>query len=396
MNLLKITGISLGLALLLSACDGKSPAPQTPPTAVVANRVQLEVIQPSQEFVGRTEASEDVSINSRVEGLLLSRNFTEGSDVKQGDILFKIDPKKYQQHVAQQSSLLKQREAAYSLAERNYRRGEQLVKSGAISRVDYDKLFTRRLEAKNQLEETQSTLEEAQLNLSYTEITAPISGRIGKALVSEGDLVTPERKLATLVQLDPIRVTFQISEAKLNETQQLTETQLASTPDFTKLDVRLRFSNEKYYDQTGHIDFFDNRVDAATGTLSLRASFANPNNTLLPGQFVKVQIATAVDKQAVLVPQQAVQEDQEGRFVMVVGADGTIEKRLLKLGHRYGVKWEVKSGLKAGESVVVEGLQRIRPGAKVKASYQDILPFEHKDKGGDGAKKPAQSEGAPL
>jgi len=151
----------------------------------------------------------------------------------------------------------------------------------------------------------------------------------------------------------------------------------ASAPKATELDVRLRFSSGDYYREIGRIDFIDNRVDSTTGTFSLRASFSNKESSLFPGQYVKVEVASAIAKEAMLVPQQAVQEDQEGRFVMVVNEKNIIEKRLLRLGERYGIRWEVKDGLKNNESIVVEGLQRIRPGLEVKVSYENIVPFSH-------------------
>lgn len=375
MKALHISLAVLGLAALLAGCDSApEAAPQVLPS-VIATRVMTEQVLPTQEFVGRTEASKDVFINSQVSGLLLARKFREGSQVNKGDVLFEIDPDKYQKQVTQHQAMLKQNQASYDLAKNNFRRGERLVASGAISETDYDQLKTRKLESEQQLEQTTSALEEANLNLSYATVTAPISGRVGKAMVAEGDLVTPDRKLANIVQLNPMWVSFQIAETQLNEMQQLNAEERALTPSVNDLDVRLRFSSGKYYSAIGHIDFFDNRVDSTTGTFSLRASFVNTGGGLLPGQYVKVEVANAIAKEAILVPQQAVQEDQEGRFVMVVNAENIIEKRLLRLGQRYGIQWEVIEGLKNNDSVVVEGLQRIRPGLEVKASYEHILPF---------------------
>ncbi len=365
----------LGLAALLSGCDSASKVQPKMLPSVIATRVMTEQVLPTQEFVGRTEASKDVFINSQVSGLLLARKFKEGSHVNKGDVLFEIDPSKYQKQVTQYEAMLKQNDASFELARNNYQRGKKLVASGAISETDYDQLKTRKLESEQKLEQTTSALEEANLNLSYATITAPISGRIGKAMVAEGDLVTPERQLANLVQSDPMWVGFQIAETMLNELQQRSSEERAASPKVTDLDVRLRFSSGKYYRDIGHIDFIDNRVDSTTGTFSLRASFANGDHTLLPGQYVKVEVANAIAKEAILVPQQAVQEDQEGRFVMVVNEKNIIEKRILRLGHRYGIQWEVKEGLQNNDSVVVEGLQRIRPGLEVKVSYENIVPF---------------------
>ena len=380
---MKASHISLavfGFVAFLAGCDSAPEAkPQVLPS-VIATRVMTEQVLPTQEFVGRTEASKDVYINSQVSGLLLARKFKEGSHINKGDVLFEIDPDKYQKQVKQHQAMLKQNQASFELARNNFVRGEKLVVSGAISETDYDQLKTRKLESEQKLEQTTSALEEANLNLSYATVTAPISGRVGKAMVAEGDLVTPERKLANIVQLDPMWVSFQISETQLNDIQRMNAAERAAAPKATDLDVRLRFSSGDYYREIGHIDFIDNRVDSSTGTFSLRATFSNKESTLFPGQYVKVEVANAVTKEAILIPQQAVQEDQEGRFVMVVNAENIIEKRLLRLGERYGIQWEVIEGLENNDSVVVEGLQRIRPGLEVKASYENILPFSQTEK----------------
>lgn len=367
--------LALSLAVFLTGCDSSKTAQVQALPSIVATRVVSEQIMPTQEFVGRTEASKNVFINSQVSGLLLSRKFKEGSRVNKGDILFEIDPLKFQKQVTQYQAMLKQNQASFELAQNNFNRGKKLVATGAISETDYDQLKTRKLESEQQLEQTSSALEEANLNLSYATVRAPVSGRIGKAMVAEGDLLTPERKLANIVQINPMWVSFQIAETKLNEIQQLNAEQVAASPKISDLDVRLRFSSGEYYRETGNIDFFDNHVDATTGTYSLRATFDNEDYTLLPGQYVKVEVANAITKEAIVIPQQAVQEDQEGHFVMVVNADNIIEKRLLKLGNRYGIQWEVKEGLENNDSVVVEGLQRIRPGLEVKVTYENILPF---------------------
>jgi membrane fusion protein (multidrug efflux system) len=396
MKALHISLAVLVLTAFLAGCDSVPAAKPKILPSVIATRVMSEQVLPIQEFVGRTEASKDVFINSQVSGLLLARKFKEGSQVSKGDVLFEIDSDKYQKQVTQHQAMLKQNQASFELAKNNFHRGQKLVASGAISETDYDQLKTRKLESEQQLEQTTSELEEANLNLSYATIIAPMSGRIGKALLAEGDLVTPERKLANLVQLQPMWVSFQIAETQLNEIQQLNAQERSETPAVKDLDIRLRFSNGDYYSEIGHIDFFDNRVDSTTGTFSLRASFSNPGSTLLPGQYVKVEVANAVTKEAILIPQQAVQEDQEGRFVMVVNADDIIEKRLLRLGQRYGIQWEVIEGLKSNDSVVVEGLQRIRPGLEVKVSYENILPFSQTEKLTDENSTTAANTKAPI
>lgn len=375
MKAMHISIVALTLATILSGCDSATQTQAQVFPSVVVTRVVTEKIMPTREFVGRTEASKDVYINSQVSGLLLARKFKEGSRVNKGDVLFEIDPLKYQKQVTQYQAMLKQNEASFELAQNNFRRGKKLVATGAISETDYDQLKTRKLESEQQLEQTKSALEEANLNLSYATVIAPVTGRIGKAMVAEGDLLTPERKLANIVQINPMWVSFQISETELNEIQQLNAEQVKASPRVKELDVRLRFSSGEYYREIGHIDFFDNHVDATTGTYSLRATFDNKDYTLLPGQYVKVEVANAITKEAILIPQQAVQEDQEGQFVMVVNEENIIERRLLRLGNRYGIKWEVKDGLENNDSVVVEGLQRIRPGLEVKASYDNVLPF---------------------
>jgi membrane fusion protein (multidrug efflux system) len=256
-------------------------------------------------------------------------------------------------------------------------RGKELINSGAIGQVDFDKLKTNAIESLHVLEQTESALADAKLNLTYTTIRAPIDGRTGKSMVGVGEIITSNIAMVNIVELNPIRVDFQVSEATLNQIRSLNSQTGDSYKDISKLPVKIKLSDGAYFPELGFIDFYDNKVNPTTGTWNVRASFPNPRRDILPGQFVKVEVADAVKKQAILIPQQAVQEDQEGRFVMLINEHNIIEKRLLLLGQRYGINWEVNKGLKEGETIVVDGLQRIRTGIEVNVNYSHEPPFSN-------------------
>lgn len=240
------------------------------------------------------------------------------------------------------------------------------MQSGAVAEAELDAGAAHEREARAKLEAARARLEAARIDLDYTRITAPIGGRIGRAAATEGNLVGPDSGvLATIVRLDPIYVTFSASERDVMTARQERLARGEAPGVFT---ARLELANGTRYDHAGLIDFIDNRVDPATGTLTLRATFPNPDRLLLPGQFVTIEVERADARPALLVPQMAVQQDQQGHSVLVVGPDDRVEARRVALGERHGDDWVVESGLAAGERVIVEGLQKVRPGVEVVAT----------------------------
>lgn len=368
------------LLLGLSACNDSSVTVAAAPAPhVVIETIKESSIRPEMGFIGRTEATEDVSIRSQVEGVFLKRHFNGGDDVQKGDLLFEIDPVPYQTIVNQQEASLKHAQSAYKIATNRWQRGKKLSKTGAMSEMDIDELTASMNQTESDVAISQAALDTALLNLSYTKIMAPISGRISRSKVSIGDLITANNiELATLVQLDPIWVNFQISETTLNKSRDAFKNDdVIKTDDLT---VTIALSETSDYPHIGQIDFIDNRIDQSTGTLAIRAKFINPDGILLPGQYTSLSISLPDEKNVLLISQAAVQEEQQGRFVLVVNSENKIEKRMVTLGNRYDVRWEVIKGLEIGEKIVVEGLQKVRVGIVVETTEQTDTPFSQSNK----------------
>ncbi|MBY6224568.1 efflux RND transporter periplasmic adaptor subunit [Ferrimonas balearica] len=363
------------IGLLLAGCGKVANQPDLPPPSVQVKAVMLELVRPSAEFVGRTQAFEDVHIQAQVSGQLVQRHFTEGDKVAKGDLLFSLDPEPFQAQVNQANAVLAQAEAARDVAVINWERGKRLHPEGVISDTDMDELTSRKLQAEAQVVQATAALDAAALQLNYAQVRAPIDGRISNAFVSTGDLITPQTQLATLVQSDPFWVTFQASEREMAAARTLIRENPEESIRLSDLDVGMRMPDGEMFEQSGFIDFVDNRVDAATGTVNMRAKFQNPDGWVLPGMYVTLVIQPTETAPRLLVPQASVQEDQQGRYVMVLNDDNTVQKRMVTLGQRYGVQWAVLDGLEEGEQIVVEGLQKIRPGAVVKPVVQEVQPF---------------------
>jgi membrane fusion protein (multidrug efflux system) len=368
---LVIIGISF-----LSACGEAKQKPAPIPPAVTVTEVSQQQIQRTATFVGRTEAIDDVRIRARVGGPLLKRQFKEGEDIAKGDLLFEIDPATYQTQVTQQKSALAKATSNVTIAKRNYARGRQLVESGTISATDMDTLTNKLDSALAELTQSEASLKESNLQLSYTQIHAPIDGRIGRSLFSIGDIVSPSSDtLVNIVKLQPLYVAFQINEKALSAamTKFEDEVEALSPDDFI---VELRLPDGGLYHEQGHLEFIDNRVDSSTGTIRIRSIFANANKSLLPGQYVNVIVREKLATAVTLIPQAAIQEDQQGRFVMVVDKGNKALRKNVTMGENYGYNWEVESGLELGDRVIVQGLQKIRQGAVVTATEELIKPFE--------------------
>ncbi|WP_275186698.1 efflux RND transporter periplasmic adaptor subunit [Bradyrhizobium sp. CSA112] len=339
--------------------------PASPPPAVSVVAVSMEDVAQSVEFIGRVEAIQQVDVRARVQGFLEKVAFTEGQDVKADDLLFTIERDQYEAALLQANSQQASAEANLRNAQVTLERRQQLYDRESGTRADLDLAIANRDTAAASVESAKAAVRTAELNLGYTRIVSPIAGRIGKPSLTRGNVVGPDSgTLARVVQLDPIRVLFSISERDFISVVQ--QDRGAALEQINASFVpTLRLPSGTVYADQGRIDFVGNEIDQATGTLPVRAAFANPAGLLLPGGTVSVRVRPAEAKRMPLVPVQAVQENRQGKFVLVVGADNRVEQRPVKATQQVGQNWAVDDGLKAGESVIVEGLQKVRPGAQV-------------------------------
>ncbi|GAB6905919.1 efflux RND transporter periplasmic adaptor subunit [Desulfosarcina cetonica] len=322
-----------------------------------------KAVNPPLEHVGRVEAIQAVDIQARVQGYLEQVKFTEGSHVKAGDLLYVIEQAPYIAQVKADKAKAAEARAALSKA-RQYRQRLETVRSGGVSKTDLETAQASEREAQAQVDQAEATLDLSRLNLDYTTIKAPIRGRIGVSNFTKGNLVGPASgSLARIVQLNPIRVVYSVSEAaRLDVLLNIQDKGKSFENAKRDLIPRLRLPNGAMYALPGRIEFADNEVDSATGTVAVRAVFDNPDGLLLPGQFVTVELSLADPKIMPMVPQRAVLEDREGQYVFVVDADKRAQRRNITTGVTVETQWAVKSGLMAGETVVVSGVQKVRTG----------------------------------
>lgn len=355
----------VGLLVLLVACAEEPPPPRM--VEVVVDEVVQAPYQPRFRYVGRLQAQEDVAIQARVTGYLQSREFHEGDRVRAGDVLYTIDASEYEARLARARAELAAATANQANAERNYKRGLELLPRGAISQAQMDDLSAKKLDADARIAAAEAEITSAEVNLGYTTITAPISGRIGSSAVSPGDLVGPNTgNLTTLVSIDPIEAMFQVSEATYVAALAGRMDKVPDMDDLRDIEVRLELTDGVLYPEVGRIDFFANRVDLATGTIEARARIPNPYSILVPGQYVRVILMDTKLLDALFVPQAAVQADQRGSFVLIVDGSNTVVRRNVELGDRRDDQVLVKNGLDEGDRVIVRGLQQVRPGMSVK------------------------------
>jgi membrane fusion protein (multidrug efflux system) len=357
----------LVLFILSTACPVGAQSPgQTPPPLVEVAVISEAAVNPPMTHVGRIEAIQAVDVQARVQGYLEQVKFTEGGRVKAGDLLYVIEQAPYLAQVNADKAKTAQAQAALNKA-RQYRERLQNVRSGGVSKTDLETALADEEEAQAQVDQAAATLAVSHLNLDYTTIKAPISGRIGVSNYTQGNLVSQESgALARIVQLNPIRVVYSVSETDRVDVLMSIQNQGKSFNDAKKDIVpRLRLPNGAMYPIPGRIEFTDNEVDSATGTVAVRAVFANPDELLLPGQFVTVELSLADPQKMPMVPQPAVLEDRQGQYVFVVDSDNRAQRRNITTGPTVGTTWAVKSGLMAGETVVVSGVQKVRTGQTV-------------------------------
>ena len=351
------------MATLAGAQDGG-----TPPKVVVA-AAYIEDIEREATFIGRGEAISKTDLIARVSGFVTEQVVTEGQMVSAGDLLFRIESEVYEAAVLAQEAALSRAEANLQLAEIELSRREQLVERGTISESEADIARANAKVAEADMKAATAALRRAEIDLQYTEIVAPFDGRIGRASVSVGTLVGPtSAPLATLVTGSPIYVTFSLSEPQLVTVLEQLDADVEGLVDSGKSpDVFVLLPNGSRMEEPGRVVFIDNRIDPATGTIALRAEFANEAGLIIDGGFVNVVIQALEPTPSVMVPQAAVQRDQRGDFVLVVTDQQLIEQRYVTLGPQIGTAVVAEDGLRSGEAVIVEGLQRVRPGVAVDA-----------------------------
>lgn len=358
--------------LLLAGCDGKPQgAPPRPTPEVSTETVEYQQILLSTELSGRTSSFRIAEIRPRVNGLIQKRLFTEGSDVKAGQVLYQIDPAPFQAELDNASSALVQAESKLPTTRLRAERYNKLVSHNALSQQDYDDAAAALNQLKANINSLQASVETARINLGYTKVTAPISGRIGKSSVTDGAIVTAYQatSLATIQQLDPIYVDVPQSTTELLRMKNRFKAGLLNPQAQDQNKVRLVLEDGAPYAQEGTLQFSDVTVDPTTGSVILRLVFPNPEGEILPGMFVKAIIREGVNEQAILVSQQGVSRDAKGNpYALVVDAENKVALRALVLDRAIGNKWLVSSGLAPGERVIVEGLQMLRPGTVVKAT----------------------------
>ncbi|WHQ74673.1 efflux RND transporter periplasmic adaptor subunit [Pantoea sp. Lij88] len=371
----KIRGLSplaavlmLSGSFLLTGCDNnKSEQAAQQPPAVGVVTLKTEPLKISTELPGRTSAYRVAEVRPQVSGIILKRNFIEGSDIKAGQSLYQIDPATYQAAYDSAKGDLTQAQANARIAELTVKRYKPLLGTKYISQQDYDTAVATAAQNDAAVQVAKANVETARINLAYTKVTSPISGRIGKSSVTEGALVQNAQTtaLATVQQLDPMYVDVtQSSEDFMRLRSELESGQLKQNDG--KANVTLLMQNGSSYPQPGTLEFSDVTVDETTGSITLRAIVPNPNHALLPGMFVRARLDEGTNPNALLVPQQAVTRTPTGQAtVMVVGADNKVEARQVTTSQAIGDKWLVTDGVKAGERVISTGLQRAKPGAQV-------------------------------
>ncbi|HDY7709153.1 TPA: efflux RND transporter periplasmic adaptor subunit [Vibrio vulnificus] len=366
MKLKPIVGLIVASALLAGCEDKTLQQRNTMAPLVVTQEVLMLDYQPSNAYIGRVEAVEDTNITAQVSGYLKARHFEEGQLVEKGALLYTIEPSSFEAQVASAKASLAQAKASLKKAELDHQRGKNLLPRGSISQSEFDALTAGLLGAQAQLEAANAQLKLADVNLSYTQIRAPFSGRISDSKVSTGDLVSPSSGiLTTLVSLDPIHTAFSISE---RERLALGIERIkgdGSTPS-AGVEVQLQLENGKEYPHLGRLDYLGNRIDTKTGTIALRAVVANPDHQLLPGQHIKVNLREKQAKSVVVVPRRAVQTDLEGHFVMVMTQGEVAERRNVSLDAQVEQGVVIREGLTQDDVVITQGLQRVRNGMQVR------------------------------
>ncbi|MDD5406187.1 MAG: efflux RND transporter periplasmic adaptor subunit [Sulfurovaceae bacterium] len=351
-------------ATMFINCNGNNQSAKNAnaPIEVGIYTIKSKSITLQQELPGRTKATLSSEVRPQIGGIIQKQLFSEGGEVKKGDILYIIDPTKYKAAYDEANAAYKNAQAAIEASRLKDRRYKELVKVLGVSKQDYEDAHTAYLQAKATAEEKKAAMESASINLGYTQIKAPISGRIGISSVTEGTLVTPDQTiaLATIRTLDPIYVDFTQSSVQVLNLKRLLQQKAIHSGS---TNVRLKLENDVLYEHNGTLKLQEVAVDEATGSVTLRAEFSNPENILLPGMYVKVIVDEAVNTHAILAPQQGISRDPKGEATaLVVSRGDKVEQRNIIVDRTIGDQWLVKSGLKENDRLIVEGLNKIKIG----------------------------------
>jgi membrane fusion protein, multidrug efflux system len=358
--------LMLSIALSSTAVTAQGPAP---PPAVSVAKVTSRLVTETGDFIGRVVAIDKVDIVARVPGFIEERKFVEGQNVKKGDLLYLIEQATYRAAVEQQRANLAKAKATEANAKLQLDRARELVRNQNVSQATLDQRVADEAAARANVMEAEALLNQAAINLGYTEIRSPIDGRIGLASFTEGNLVQPASgKLATIVRQDPIYVIFQVSERDVLEYKRRVA---ASKDKSAHVTVHFKLPNGQPYPHVGTSNFIDVEVDPNTDTVAVRAQVANPDNILIPSGILGVTVERGAPKSVLVVPQAAVQLDQAGSYVLVVDQASKVEQRRVATGIEQGRDIVVTAGLKEGELLIVEGIQKVRPGQVVAST---ILP----------------------
>jgi RND family efflux transporter MFP subunit len=357
------------LALLLAACGQSAPPAPPPPPVTVANPVKQKIVD-RDEYVGRFVAVDAVEIRARVSGYLEKVHFTDGQLVKAGDLLFTLDQRPFRAALDQAKADLARAKSQVDLSAADLSRAETLLQQKTIAEALYDQRVQAKRAADAALQAAEAALKTAELNLEFTELRAPVSGRIGDRRVSPGNLVTgtitgTTTLLATVVSIDPIRFEFSFDEASYLRYQRIARDAGKADERGTKLPVELRLLDEKDFEHKGSIDFVDNVIDTGSGTIRGRAVFRNANGLFTPGMFARIRVPGSPEYEALLVPDAAIGTEQIRKFVYVVDGENTVRQKYIELGSLQGRLRVVRSGLDPEDRVIVNGLMRARAGAKV-------------------------------
>ena len=369
MRFAKLHGSTVALlsALLLASC-GQSAPPAPPPPEVTTITIGVEPISNVVELPGRVQAFRTAEVRARVDGIIQRRLYEEGTDVGAGRALFQIDPRQFRASVNAASAQLARAQASAANAGQVARRYSGLVGEQAISAQEYDSALAAQRTARADVANARAQVDAARLTLGYSTVTAPISGRVGRAQVTEGALASAAQGtlLTTIEQIDRVYINFSQSSSDLLALRQAVASGKLNLPSLNKVPVQLILEDGSVYPFSGQIDFLDLSIDEATGTAALRAEFANPGRLLLPGQFVRARIIAGTLPNGIAIPQRAVKLTSDGATVLVVGPKNLVEVRKVKLGTMQGDQWAILDGLKPGERVIVDGQQKAMPGQPVR------------------------------
>lgn len=356
------------ITFVLSACESEKK--EAPPVEVTAFQVEQVTVPADFQFVGVAKSSHPVEIRSRVEGYLMSINYTEGSMVAAGQLLFRIDPSQFEASLEEAKAELARQEAVLWRAKRSLERLEPLYEQKAASQRDRDNALAQVLAAEASVLAAQANVTQAKLNLSYTYITSPIKGMTARAKHREGALIMPASdNLLTLVSvIDPIWVDFSISDDQLLQARAQEKSKTLILPEEQDYTVTLKLADDTLFPHKGKVNFASPTLDPETGALIVRAQFDNPEGIVLPGQFVDAVVSGAQWNEVIIIPQAAVSQGRKGMFVFVVDKDNKVSRRIVEVGPLYKNYWIIQKGLEPGDVVVVEGTNKIEEGSTVKVT----------------------------